>query len=101
MTILPEDFIHISALIKSAVERGADKDLRTLLSNNFNVIIAALDLAPTAISAIAYVDRNAKPLTKENVKLWYNLRDTVLAWEASQIEAAELADGVVKEIEVL
>jgi hypothetical protein len=46
-SILAEDFAHVADLIERYVERGpaGEADLRAVLSNNFNVILAALRIA--------------------------------------------------------
>lgn len=77
---------------------GPEKRITILDARGITVRIATEHAI--ALAAIAYVDRNEKPFTKENVTLWHNLRDAVNIWKASQIEAAELADGVVKEIKM-
>lgn len=66
---------------------------------NTAIITDAVNIHTIALAAIAYTEEIMRGA--ENVAAWENLRETVLAWKASQIEAAELADGVVKEIEVL
>lgn len=106
--ILPETIAstEVGALTRGMELGHARKDMdllpvRVMLVSAFDEMVRQAEVNRViALAAIAYVDRNEKPFTKENVTLWQNLRDIVNIWKASQIEAAELADGVVKEIEV-
>lgn len=53
-----------------------------------------------AFAAIAYVNRQSAPFEKDSCDAWDRLSEAVEKWKASRIKTAELADGVVKEIEV-
>lgn len=106
--ILPETIAstEIGALTRGMELGHTRKDMdllpvRVMLVSAFDEMIRQAEVNRViALAAIAYVDRNEKPFTKENVTLWHNLRAAVNIWKASQIEAAELADGVVKEIKM-
>lgn len=73
--LLAEDFAHIAELLNKALDDENDRVFQALLANNFNIILAALRLAPAGVAAIAYHDAGREPL---DLTL---LRD---AWEVLQ-----------------
>jgi hypothetical protein len=54
MSMTPEDFTYLATLIRD--NRDNIPVFRALMSNNFNTILSALDLAGVGLAAIAYHD---------------------------------------------
>lgn len=47
-----EDFAHIADLLRTAIEKKQDAWFSAVLSNNFNIILAALDIAAESTEGI-------------------------------------------------
>ena len=52
--ILAEDFQYLASLLRNAIETRNEANLRALMSNNFNTIIHALEVAAEAMAAPEY-----------------------------------------------
>lgn len=70
-----EDATHLATLLRANLNN--DATFRALLCNNFNTILAALDLAPVALAAIAYHDRNEQPADADKWHAWDALAKAV------------------------
>jgi len=81
--IVAPDFLALAAQIRAC---GDDEPFarRTILANNINTILAALDLAPVGLAAVGYVERNSEPFSKRSWEAWDALERAHGVWREGQ-----------------
>ncbi len=79
-----EEFTHIADLLSNALNDENETAFRARTSNNVNIILEALCLAPVALAAIEYHDQGKKDL---------DLAVTRELWKALARAVAEYREG--------